>query len=72
MVAMVTLIQNYSFNGYAPCNSRGMKFIPLELQLQGAYPRYGAHTSVFAVQDQHQVINHALECSQWVQLSTLI
>jgi len=46
--------------GYAPCNSSGMKFIPLELQgayprnfipleLQGAYPRYGIHTSVFAV-----------------------
>jgi len=34
--------------GYAPCNSRGMKFIPLELQ--GAYPRYDIHTSVFAVQ----------------------
>jgi len=30
--------------GYAPCNSRGMFFIPLEL-----YPRYGIHTSVFAV-----------------------
>jgi len=27
--------------GYAPFNSRVMKFIPLELQ--GAYPRYGIH-----------------------------
>ena len=33
--------------GYAPCNSRGMYFIPQSLQ--GAYPRYGIHTSVFAV-----------------------
>jgi len=29
------------------CNSRGMYFIPLDLQ--GAYPRYEIHTSVFAV-----------------------
>ena len=27
--------------GYAPCNSRGMYFIPQSLQ--GAYPRYGIH-----------------------------
>jgi len=36
-----------SYLGYAPCKSRGMKFMPLDLQ--GAYPRYGIHTSVFAV-----------------------
>jgi len=33
--------------GHAPCNSRGMYFTTSELQ--GAYPRYGIHTSVFAV-----------------------
>ena len=32
---------------YAPYNCRGMNFIPLELQ--GAYPRYGIHTSIFTV-----------------------
>jgi len=37
-----------SYLGYAPCKSRGMNFIPLHLQ--GAYPRYDIHTSVFAVQ----------------------
>jgi len=36
-----------SYLGYAPCKSRGMKFIPLDSQ--GAYPRYDLHTSVFAV-----------------------
>jgi len=36
-----------SYLGYAPCKSRGIKFIPLDLQ--GAYPRYDIHTSVFAV-----------------------
>jgi len=33
--------------GYAPCNSRGIYFTTSELQ--GAYSRYGIHTSVFAV-----------------------
>jgi len=37
-VAMLTSI---------PCKSRGMYFIPLDLQ--GAYLRYEIHTSVFAV-----------------------
>ena len=36
--------------GYAPCNSEVVKYIPLELQ--GAYPRYGLHTSVFTVLDR--------------------
>ena len=40
--------------GYAPCNSRGMYFIPRSLQ--GAYPRYGIHTSVFAV--KHSSASH--------------
>ena len=31
-----------------------MKFIPLELQ--GAYPRYGIHTSVFAVYNSNLII----------------
>jgi len=36
-----------SYLRYAPCKCRGMKYIPLHLQ--GAYPRYEIHTSVFAV-----------------------
>jgi len=40
-----------SYLGYVPCKSRGMKFIPLDLQ--GAYPRYDIHTSVFAVCSFH-------------------
>ena len=40
--------------GYAPCKSRGMKFITLDLQ--GAYPRYDIHTSVFAVYSEGGLI----------------
>jgi len=44
-----------SYLGYAPCKSRGMYFIPLDLQ--GAYPRYEMHTSVFAV---YCIVSYAL------------
>jgi len=38
----------YSIPTVCSLKSRGMNFIPLDLQ--GAYPRYGVLTSVFAVQ----------------------
>jgi len=46
--------------GYAPCKSKGMYFIPQSLQ--GAYSRYGIHTSVFAVhKPQHLTKKRAQE-----------
>ena len=43
-----------------------MKFIPLELQ--GAYPKYGIHTSIFAVCTNEQEGTHKNELSFLCQM----
>ena len=45
LIAIAYTLKTEAYLGYAPCNSEVVKYIPLELQ--GAYPRYGIHTSVF-------------------------